>query len=58
MITREGYWCQIVFWGILGRVIADPDNPRQFELRQWVGRPFRPETFDPELATRETRFRG
>jgi hypothetical protein len=39
------------------RAISDPEHPRHLELRQWVGRPFHPETFDPELATREMRYR-
>ena len=33
------------------RVIADRDDPRHVEMRQWVGRPFDPEAFDPEDAT-------
>jgi len=39
------------------RVIADPNDPRHLETRQRVGRPFHPEVFDPEVATRGMRMR-
>ena len=38
------------------RVIADPNDPQHLEMRQRLGRPFHPEAFDPEAATRGMRL--
>jgi hypothetical protein len=31
--------------------MADPDHPEHYEMREWIGRPFDPEAFDPDRAT-------
>jgi hypothetical protein len=44
-------------WGYVDflEAIADPEDERHEELREWVGRKFDPEAFDPAKATRRMR---
>jgi hypothetical protein len=42
----------------LVQILGDPRHPEHADLHAWLGRPFDPEAFDPDAATRRMRARS